>query len=251
MWFWKCATDIAVLKLSCGTKIVMILMFSFGCLGFPNQTWIDPDIRFKWQACACAHVHTQIQKWIKGSEIKTSNSLFHLACLEFFHLVFIPRAKLCISFCNQLAFNLFGTLSPLLSVRRWVIAAALHRAQRGVSQLRGHYLDSHWTAIFIIWARGRTFPQLTRSDAALSPAMIRLLWGDVANRRRLQACRCKISNMRWGRWVLFRGRGTGQSRSETICFESEHYFCFSNTVGSFWESRSSYLLLRLKLKPGI
>lgn len=126
----------------------------FGCLGFPNQTWIDPDILYKWQACACAHVHTQIQKWIKDREIKTCNSHFHLVCLEFFHLVFIPRAKLCILFCNQLHFNLFGTLSPLLSVRRWVIAAALHPAKRGVSQLRGHYLGSYWTAIFTCGPEG-------------------------------------------------------------------------------------------------
>lgn len=97
---------------------------------------------------------TQIQKWIKDSQIKTSNSLFHLDCLEFFHLVFIPRAKLCILFCNQLAFNLFGTLSPPLSVHRWVIAAALHPAKRGVSQLRGHYQDSHWTAIFTCGPEG-------------------------------------------------------------------------------------------------
>lgn len=115
----------------------------FVCLGFPNQTRIDPDILYKWQACACAHVHTQIQKWIKGRKIKTSNSLFHLVCLEFFHLVYIPLAKLCILFCNQPGFNLFRTLSPLLSVHRWVIASALHPAKRGVSQLRGHYLDSH------------------------------------------------------------------------------------------------------------
>lgn len=69
-------------------------------------------------------------------------------CLEFFHFVFIPWAKLCILFCNQLAFNLFGTLSPLLSVNRWVIAAALHPAKRGVSQLRDHYLDSYRAVIF-------------------------------------------------------------------------------------------------------
>lgn len=69
--------------------------------------------------------------------------------------MFIPRVKLCILFCNQFAFNLFGTLSPLLSVRRWVITAALHPAKRGVSQLRGHYLDSYWTAIFTCGPEGR------------------------------------------------------------------------------------------------
>lgn len=91
--------------------------------------------------CSCS------PKEIKASKIKTSNSFFHQVCLEFFHLVFIPWVKLCILFCNQLAFNLFGTLSPFLSVHRWVIAAALHPAKRGFSQLRGHYLDSYWTAI--------------------------------------------------------------------------------------------------------
>lgn len=81
-------------------------------------------------------VHTQITKQIQGSKIKTSNSLFHLACLEFFHLMFIPQAKLCILFCHQLAFNLFWILSRSLSTHRWVITAALRPAKRGVSQLR-------------------------------------------------------------------------------------------------------------------
>jgi len=188
-------------------------MFSFGCLGFPNQTWIDPDILYKWQACA--HVHTEIQKWIKDSEIKTPNGLFHPACLEFFHFVFIPRAKLCVSFCNQLSFNLFGTLSPLPSVHRWVIAAALHPAKRGVSQLRGHYLDSYWTAIFTWGPEGGHIHSSQDQTHAPSPATIRLLRGDVANLGRLQMCRFKISNMRWGRWVLFPGGGTGQNVSGT------------------------------------
>lgn len=144
LWFWSRVVENTFECVSC----------LFLCSGFPNQTWRDPDILYKWQACACARVHTQIQKWIKDSKIKTSNSLFHLVCLEFFHLMFIPRAKLCILFCNQLAFNLFGTLSPLLSVHRWVIAAALHPAKRGVSQLRGHYLDSSWAAIFTCGPEG-------------------------------------------------------------------------------------------------
>lgn len=159
MWFWKCATDIGVLKLIW----MSLMLFSFGCLGFPNQTWIDPDILCKWQARACAHVLTQIQKWIKDSEIKHPMASFNWLCLEFFHLMFILRAKLCILFCNQLAFNLFGTLSLLPSAHRWVIAAAQHPSKRGVSQLRGHYLHLYSAAIFM-WARGRTYPQLTRSD---------------------------------------------------------------------------------------
>lgn len=178
MCHWHCGSEAEL----CGKHIWMCL----GCLRFPNQTWIDPDILYKWQACV--HVHTQIQKRVKDSQIKTTNRLFHLACLEFFHLVFIP-GKLCILFCNQLAFNLFGTLSPLRSVHRWVIAAALHPAKRGVSQLRGHYLDSYWAAIFTCGPEGRTCPQLTRSDTALSPAVMCLLWGDVANLRRLQMSR--------------------------------------------------------------
>lgn len=93
-------------------------------------------------------IHTQITKQIQDSEIKTCNSLFHLGCLEFFFflLVFIPRAKLCILLCHQLAFNLLGILSRFLSAHRWVIAAALHPAKRGVSQLRDHYLDPCPTA---------------------------------------------------------------------------------------------------------
>lgn len=149
MCHWHCGSQAQLWKTDLNASCVFC-----GCLRFPNRTWIDPDILNKWQACACARVHAQIQKWIKDSKIKTSNSVFHLVCLEFFHLVFIPRAKLCILFCNQLAFNLFGSLSPPLSVHRWVIAAALHPAKRGVSQLRGSYLDLYWTAIFTCGPEG-------------------------------------------------------------------------------------------------
>lgn len=51
MWFWKCATDVEVLKLEKRFERVF-----FGCFGF--LTWIDPDILCKWQACAHVHAHT-------------------------------------------------------------------------------------------------------------------------------------------------------------------------------------------------
>lgn len=141
-------------------------------------------------------VHTQITKQIQGSKIKTSNSLFHLACLEFFHLMFIPQAKLCILFCHQLAFNLFWILSRSPSTHRWVITAALRPAKRGVSQLRDHYLDLYRTDV------GERADMSLRSDTERSHGVIRPLTGDVANLRRLQMSRFKISNMRWGRWLL-------------------------------------------------
>lgn len=121
--------------------------------GIGAQTWISPNILYKSQACA--QIHTQTPKHIQDAKIKTSHNLFHLVCLEFFHLVLIPRAKLCILFCDQLAFNLFGILSPFLSVHRWVIAAALHPAKRGVSQLSDRYLDVYWTAIIQCGPEGR------------------------------------------------------------------------------------------------
>lgn len=142
-------------------------------------------------------VHTQITKQIQGSKIKTSNSLFHLACLEFFHLMFIPQAKLCILFCHQLAFNLFWILSRSLSMHRWGITAALRPAKRGVSQLRDRYLDSYRTDV------GERADMSLRSDTEWSHGVIRPLTGDVAKLRRLQMSRFKISNMRWGRWLLF------------------------------------------------
>lgn len=80
LWFWGWPVENRFECVSC----------FLGCLGFPNQTWIDPDILYKSQACACAQVYTKIPKWIQDSKIKTSNSLFHLVCLEFFHLVFTP-----------------------------------------------------------------------------------------------------------------------------------------------------------------
>lgn len=60
LWFWSRAVENRFQCVSC----------FFGCLAFPDQTWIDHDILYKCQACACAHVHTQIQKWIKVSKIK-------------------------------------------------------------------------------------------------------------------------------------------------------------------------------------
>ena len=102
MRFWKSATEIVVLKPSCGKQIWMCFFFS-SCSGFSSQTWMVPDILYKWQACACAHGHTN-PVMNQGIEIKTSNCLFHLVCLGFFHLVFIPAAELCILFCNHLCF---------------------------------------------------------------------------------------------------------------------------------------------------
>lgn len=51
-------------------------------------------------------------------------------------------------------------------------------------------------------AGGRTCPQLTRSDRALSHAMIHLLEVDVANTGRLQMIRFEISNMQWRKWAV-------------------------------------------------
>lgn len=141
-------------------------------------------------------VHTQITKQIQGSKIKTSNSLFHLACLEFFHLMFIPQAKLCILFCHQLAFNLFWILSRSLSTHRWVITAALRPAKRGVSQLR----DS-LSGLVPNWC-GREGGHVSQIRHGTKPWRDTPLTGDVAKLRRLLMSRFKISNMRWGRWLL-------------------------------------------------
>lgn len=152
--------------------------------------------------------------------------------------MFIPRAKLCILFCNQLAFNLFGTLSPLRSVHRWVIAAALHPAKRGVSQLRGHYLD--YTAIFTCGPKGGHV-HISQHQTALSTTICPL-WDDVAKLRRLQMSRFKISNMRWGRCVSFWSRGTGKNESGMMCFESEHY------LGFLWVTEKEGILFNAPFK---
>lgn len=230
LWFWSRAVENRFQCVSC----------FFGCLAFPDQTWIDHDILYKCQACACAHVHTQIQKWIKVSKIKKkSNWLFHLDCLEFFHLVFIPWAKLCILFCNQLAFNLFGTLSPFLSVHRWVIAAALHPAKRGVSQLRGHYLDSYWTAIFTCGPGGRTCPQAHKIRHSTKPChdMPALRWCCKPQKITDE----QIRDIKHAMGQVGVSLRHGKMKTEVNGIESEHYLCFLS-----WK-RCFYLMLCLKL----
>lgn len=73
-------------------------------------------------------------------------------------------------------------------------------------------------------ARGRTCPQLTRSDTAeLSPAaMIRLLWGDVANLKEIADEQIQDSKHAMAQvGVILR-----QNESEMICSESELYLGF-------------------------
>lgn len=130
--------------------------------------------------------------------------------------------KVCILFCNQLCFNLFGTLSPRRSVHRWIIAAALHPAKCGVSQLRGHYLDRLRSPV---GQRADMYAarQIGRSASPIGRACSRLMLQISGD------CRWKISNMQRGRFLLF----GGANRNETICFESGRYLCFRRK----WENR--------------
>lgn len=185
------------------------------------------------------------QKNPDKSKIETSNRLFHPVCLEFFNLVFIPRAKLCILFCNQLAFNLFGTLSLLPSVHRWVIAAALHPAKRGVSQLRGHNLDSYRAAIFTCGLEGGHV-RGSRDQSA-----------EPCHDTPPQSWCCKPQEITDGQIqdIKHAMRQVGVSpahvrranENEMICLEAEHYLGFQ-TPPVFWatEKRCCYLMLRLK-----
>lgn len=172
----------------------------FSCLEFPNQTRIDPDILYKSQACACVRVHTQILK-MKPRQ-KPSNSLFHLVCLNF--------SILCLSLGQNYA-SCFSISSPLICLGHCLpFYQCTGELSLQLCILPSVGFHSSGTTIWTCTEQlssnvGQRADMSTahkiRHSTTVSPVMIWLLQGDVANLGRLQMSRFKISDMRWGRWL--------------------------------------------------
>lgn len=135
-------------------------------------------------------------------------------------------------------------MSPLLSVHRWVIAAALHPAKRGVSQLRGHYLDSYWTSYLHMWVQRADMSTARKIRHSTEPCH------DMPPQRRC----CKPQEITDGQIQDIEHamrqvgiRGGRPNENEMFCFEAEHYLGFQ-TPWVFWETERGCFCLMLCLK---
>lgn len=215
MCHWHCGSEGELWKTDLNVCFRLL-----GCLGFPNQTRIDLDILYKSRACACALVYTKFPKWIQDSKIKTSNSLFHLVCLEFFHLVFtlgqdyascfsISSPLICLGHCL-----LFYQYSGELSLQLCILPSVGFHSSGTTIWTRTKQPSSN------VGPRAdmSTAHKIRHSTVMPCRDMPPLRW--CCKPRRLQLSRFKISNMRWGRWLLF------WVWEKMFCLELEFYLCF-------------------------
>lgn len=151
-------------------------------------------------------------KWLKDTEIKTQSSSFSSGLFR----IFPSRVYLLQTYASCFAISwalICWRHCPLLSVHRWLIAAALHPAKRGLSQLRAPI----WTGLsgsISMWALCQLFQDV---PGLMSLIQHHTVWISSGNSNRcFQGCKVQVRQT----WALKKHYlGFGMARILSNCKE--------------------------------